>query len=245
MKVKILFIACAGLLINSMLNAQDLSEAEEMNSKVGTLENAVRLLQKFKVSGYIQAQYQYAQTSADGNNFKLAKAQNAYEASELKDFGRFGLRRGRFKLTYEEGIASGVVQIDVTDKGVDDNGRNVVMFKDIYLQVKDPWMGANLLKAGIFDRPFGFEIAYSSSRRESPERSRIFQTLFPDERDLGFSFTLQPPKSSPLNILKLEAGLFAGNGIKPQISNKMDFIGHLTVNKQIGNNTIIAGGVSA
>ena len=245
MKVKFLFIAYVCLLSSGMLKAQDLSEQEELVTKMTTLENSVRLLQKFKVSGYIQAQYQFAQTSADGNNFKLAKAQNAYETAELKDFGRFGLRRGRFKFTYEDGIASGVVQIDVTDKGIDDNGRNVVMFKDIYLQIKDPWMGTNLLKAGIFDRPFGFEISYSSSRRESPERARIFQTLFPDERDLGVALTLQPSKSSPLNILKLEAGLFAGNGIKPQISSRMDFIGHLTVNKQIGDNTIIAGGVSA
>ena len=244
MNVKVLLIAGACLLSSSMLKAQDLSEREEVDSRISALENSTRLLQKFKVSGYIQAQYQFAQTSADGNNFKLAKAQNAYETTELKNFGRFGLRRGRFKLTYEDGIASGVVQIDVTDKGIDDNGRNVVMFKDIYLQVKDPWFGTNMLKAGIFDRTFGFEIAYSSSRRESPERARIFQTLFPDERDLGVALTLQPAKSSPLNIFKLEAGLFAGNGIKPQISSRMDFIGHLTVNQPIGVNSVIAGGVS-
>jgi hypothetical protein len=137
-----------------------------------------------------------------------------------------------------------VVQIDVTEKGISTD-RNVVMFKDIYLQVKDPWFGTNMLKAGIFDRTFGYEIAYSSSRRESPERSRIFQSLFPDERDLGVALTLQPPSSSPLKIFKLEAGLFAGNGIKPQFTNHMDFIGHLTVNKQISNNTVISGGASA
>jgi len=245
MKVKVFLIACVCMMSFNQLKAQELSEIEEIGTKVATLENSVRLLQKFKVSGYIQTQYQYAQTDADGNNFKLAKGRNAYEQSELKDFGRFGLRRGRFKLTYEDGIASGVVQIDVTDKGIDDNGRNVVMFKDIYLQVKDPWFGTSNLKAGIFDRTFGYEIAYSSSRRESPERARIFQTLFPDERDLGVALTLQPAASSPLKFLKLEAGLFAGNGIKPQISNKMDFIGHLTANKQIGFSTTITGGVSA
>ena len=244
MKFKIFSIACACLLSCSMLRAQELSEMEELDTRVSTLENSVRLLQKFKVSGYIQAQYQYAQTDADGINFKLTQRRNAYETSELKDFGRFGLRRGRFKFTYEDGIASGVVQIDVTEKGISTD-RNVVMFKDIYLQVKDPWFGTNMLKAGIFDRTFGYEIAYSSSRRESPERSRIFQSLFPDERDLGVALTLQPSNSSPLNIFKLEAGLFAGNGIKPQISSRMDFIGHLTVSQPIGDNTLISGGVSA
>ena len=244
MKVKFLFIVCACLLGFGVLKAQELSELEELDTRASTLENSVRLLQKFKVSGYIQAQYQYAQTDADGTNFKLTQRRNAYETAELKDFGRFGLRRGRFKLTYEDGIASGVVQIDVTEKGTSSD-RNVVMFKDIYLQVKDPWFGTSNLKAGIFDRTFGHEISYSSSRRESPERSRIFQSLFPDERDLGVALTLQPPTSSPLKIFKLEAGLFAGNGIKPMFTNHMDFIGHLTMTQPIGYNALLSGGISA
>ena len=244
MKMKKTITMLCGLLITLSVSAQDLSEQEEINAKIPALENSVRLLQKFKVSGYIQAQYQFAQTDADGTNFKLTQRRNAYETSELKDFGRFGLRRGRFKFTYEDGIASGVVQIDVTEKGISTD-RNVVMFKDIYLQIKDPWFGTSNLKAGIFDRTFGHEIAYSSSRRESPERSRIFQSLFPDERDLGVALTLQPASSSPLKIFKLEGGLFAGNGIKPMYTNHMDFIGHLTVNKPIGYNTVISGGISA
>jgi hypothetical protein len=231
--------------------AQDieLTPVEQLEQRTTLLESAVKTLQKFKVSGYIQTQYQYGEAAADGNNFKLAKGINNYENSvingkDLSGFSRFGIRRGRFKLTYEEGIASGVVQIDVTDKGIDDNGRNVVMFKDIYLNVKDPWYGTNALKAGIFDRPFGHEIAYSSSRRESPERARIIQSLFPDERDLGAMLTLQPAKTSTWNFLKLEAGLFAGNGIKPQVDSHMDFIGHLSASKTFGSDMSISGGIS-
>jgi len=55
---------------------------------------------------------------------------------------------------------------------------------------------------------------------------------------------LQPPKSSPLNILKLEGGLFAGNGISPQISSNMDFIGRLSFTQPIGFNVVLSGGVS-
>ena len=250
MNVRVLLIAGACFLGSSMLKAQESSELlDELETRTAVLENSVRLLQKFKVSGYIQTQYQWAQVNADGNNFKLANRANAYEQREfskgdLNGYGRFGIRRGRIKFTYEDGIASGVVQIDVTDKGISGD-RNVVMFKDVYLQIKDPWFGTCNLKSGIFDRPFGFEIAYSSSRRESPERSRIFQSLFPDERDLGTMLTLQPAKSSKLNILKLEAGMFAGNGIKPQFTTHMDFIGHLSVSKPIGTNTVLSGGVSA
>jgi hypothetical protein len=225
--------------------SQETSDTLQMlDQRMSNLEESVRILKKLKVSGYIQAQYQYAETDADGINFKLSNRANAYEQKELDSYGRFGLRRGRIKFTYDEGIASGVVQIDVTEKGISGD-RNVVTFKDVYLSVKDPWIGTNSFKAGIFDRPFGHEIAYSSSRRESPERARIIQSLFPDERDLGAMLTLQAAKTSPWNILKLEAGMFAGNGIKPQFTSHMDFIGHLSVTKVIGSDITIGGGVSA
>ena len=241
----------------AQIQEPELSEVELLDQKVSTLQSAVATLQKLKVSGYIQTQYQYGEAAADGNNFKLSKRANSYESNAyypgstdykgLDGFGRFGIRRGRIKFTYEEGIASGVVQIDVTDKGVNDAavpGRNVVMFKDVYLNVKDPWFGTSAFRAGIFDRPFGHEISYSSSTRESPERSRIFQSLFPDERDLGMMFILQPAKTSVWNPIKLEAGLFAGNGIKPQIDSHMDFIGHLSATKVFGSNMSLSGGVS-
>ncbi len=70
--------------------------------------------------------------------------------------------------------------------------------KDAYLRFSAPWLkNAVALKGGVYDRPFGFEISYSSSSRESPERSRIFQVLFPGERDLGFGLELQGPEAIP------------------------------------------------
>ena len=248
---------CLSIPAFAQLQEPELSDVEILDQKVSALQSAIATLQKFKVSGYIQTQYQYGEAAADGNNFKLAKRANSYESNAyypgsadykgLDGFGRFGIRRGRFKLTYEDGLVSGVAQIDVTDKGVNEAavpGRNVVMFKDLFINIKDPWFGTSAFKAGIFDRPFGHEIAYSSSNRESPERSRIIQTLFPDERDLGAMFTLQPAKTSVWNILKLEAGLFAGNGIKPQLDSHMDFIGHLSATKIFGSDMLLSGGVS-
>ena len=228
-----------GLLITFTALAQEveLSPIEKLEQRTETLESEIIKLKNFKVSGYIQTQFQSAQTDADGMNFKLANRANAYEQSEELNYGRFGVRRGRIKFTYEDGLVQGVFQPDFSEKGVS--------FKDVYLSIKDPWVGTNSLKSGIFDRPFGHEIAYSSSRRESPERARITQTLFPDERDLGAMLTLQPAKTSVWNILKLEAGLFVGNGIKPQISSRMDFIGHLSITKQIGADMVLSGGVSA
>jgi Phosphate-selective porin len=181
-----------------------------------------------KVSGYVQSQYQWGEQDA---SLKVGTPNENPEES----FERLGIRRGRIKFTYEESIASGVFQLDMTEKGVG--------IKDAYLNVRDPWGGTTAFTTGVFDRPFGNEISYSSSRRESPERSTIFQTLFPDERDLGAMIALQAAKTSPWNFLKLEAGLFAGNGIKQETDNRKDFIGHLSANKS-EKNIGVAGGIS-
>ena len=230
----------AALILCAALRAaaqEELTAAEKLEQSVETLDDAVSKLKKLKVSGYIQAQYQYADYEADGTNFKLANRANSVEKANKEAFGRIGIRRGRIKFTYESGIVQGVFQPDLTDKGI--------AFKDVFLSVKDPWIGTNALKAGIFDRPFGYEISYSSSSRESPERARIFQTCFPDERDLGAMLTLQPAKTSAWNVLKLEAGLFAGNGINAEVDSKLDFIGHLSASKTLGNSFTFGGGVSA
>ena len=184
--------------------------------------------QQLKLSGYIQAQYQWGEEDA---SLKIG----APNENPEKSFNRIGIRRGRIKFSYEEGITSGVFQLDITEKGVG--------IKDAYFNLKDPWLKTSSLKVGVFDRPFGNEISYSSSQRESPERSTIFQTLFPEERDLGAMITLQPKKNSLLHFLKLETGLFAGNGIKQETDSRKDFIGHLSAIKK-GDNIQIGGGVS-
>jgi phosphate-selective porin len=131
---------------------------------------------------------------------------------------------------------SGIFELDITEKGVGP--------KDAYLNVKDPWLETISLRVGIFDRPFGNEVAYSSSKLESPERSTLCQTFFPDEKDLGAMLTLQAAKTSPWNFLKLDAGLFAGNSINRETDSRLDFIGHLSADKNLGSNVKIGGGVS-
>jgi hypothetical protein len=194
------------------------------------LQSDVSLLSRLKITGYIQSQFQKADTagieSFAGGNFP-AGIDN-----------RFAVRRGRFKLTYDYAFSQYVLQVDVTEKGVG--------IKDAYISFTDPWLNCFAVTAGVMDRPFGYEISYSSSSRESPERTRMFQTLFPGERDLGAKFTFQPPKTSRFNFLKLDAGLY--NGIGPNavdFDGFKDFIGHLMINKSSKNEKIKVGlGVS-
>lgn len=193
---------------------------EQMEEKTATLDKLVKKLNNFKVSAYIQGQYQYGQKDA---SLKVGDKNEDLE----KSFNRFGIRRGRIKFEYTEGIGTAAIQLEVNDKGIS--------FRDLYIGVTDPWTKRNSLMAGVFNRPFGHEVGYSTSGLESPERATIIQYFFPDERDLGFMFTLQTKKESPLNFLKLEAGLFSGNSINMDTDNKKDFIGRLSATKTIGS----------
>ncbi|MDL2245964.1 OprO/OprP family phosphate-selective porin, partial [Parabacteroides sp. OttesenSCG-928-J18] len=208
---------------------QSTGEITALKQKVASLEKEAARKKKLSVSGYIQGQFQWGEEAA---SLKVGSANENKDES----FNRIGIRRGRVKLTYTEGIASGVFHIDVTEKGF--------AFKDLYLNLTDPWWQSNQLRVGVFDQPFGYEIGYSSSRRESPERSTVFQRLFPDARDLGVMLSLQPEKTSPLAFLKLDAGLFAGNGVKLDTDSRKDFIAHLSANQYITMNLSVGLGVS-
>ena len=225
---KIIALFCSLFLFTASFAQQKEVEATSPE-KLEQLDEAVKKLQKLKISGYVQAQSQWGEKDASLN---IGTPNENPEES----FNRIGIRRGFLKFDYEEGIASGTLQFDMTERGF--------ALKDAYLNVYDPWFRSNALRAGIFNRPFGYEISYSSWKRESPERSAIFRTLFPEERDLGAMLILQAAKTSPLNFLKLEAGLFAGNGIKQETDSRKDFIGHLSAIKDIGSNFTINGGVS-
>lgn len=205
------------------------SSASVNNGNESKSHSAPDPMRNLKISGYIQTQFQWGEKDA---SLKVGSANE----NPGESFNRFGVRRGRVKFTYTKDIASAVFQLDITEKGVG--------IKDVYLTIKEPWTKIVTVKAGIFDRPFGYEISYSSSRRESPERSAVFQTLFPDERDLGVMLAFQAPESSPLHAVKLEAGLFAGNGIKQETDSRKDFIGHLSFNKSVGSKFSVGLGAS-
>ncbi|MDI6779293.1 MAG: porin [Bacteroidota bacterium] len=168
-------------------------------------------IEEVKISGYIQAQFQSADTagiiSYAGGNFP----------ANVKS--RFQVRRGRVKFMYDQDITQYVLQIDITQSGV--------AIKDAYAMIKEPWLRIFSLTGGVFDRPFGFEISYSSSMRESPERSRLFQTLFPGERELGVKIEATPERDV-LSYFNLKAGLF--NGVLPNANENdrnKDFIGRV------------------
>ena len=202
------------VLLPFSMGAQEVDQSVEkridsLATEVTTLDKVVQKLSKFKVSAYIQGQYQYGQEDA---TLKVGDKNENLD----KGFNRIGIRRGRMKFEYNDEIGTGAVQIEVNDKGVS--------FRDLYIGIKDPWTKRSQLMAGVFNRPFGYEVCYSTSSLESPERATIIQYFFPDERDLGAMLTLRTKTTSPLSFLRLDAGLFAGNSINRETDSRKDFI---------------------
>jgi len=184
-------------------------------SDVEQLQSDNALAKKLKITGYIQTQFQKADTAG------IASFAGGDFASGIDN--RIAVRRGRVKFLYDNENAQAVMQFDITEKGL--------AIKDAYMTILEPWLNTVSVTGGVFDRPFGYEISYSSSARETPERSRIFQTLFPGERDLGGRLTIQAPKTSSWNFLKLDLSLMDGNGTNVETDSYKDFIGHLSAMK--------------
>ncbi|HLF14699.1 MAG TPA: porin [Bacteroidota bacterium] len=242
MKQRLIFCMIGFMFLTTPLRAQDTTRAvsrEEFEETESTLEgigetladirNTVDALKKLKISGYLQSQYQVAQTrgvsSVAGGNFPTNVR------------SRFSVRRGRIKFNYVNDLSQYVLQIDVTQNGVG--------IKDAYVAIIDPWEKTFGLTAGVFDRPFGFEISYSSGSREMPERSRLFQALFPGERELGAKLEILP-QEGPISFFNFRGGFFNGVSNTANENNRhKDFIGRMGVQLPITEeNLAIDGGVS-
>ena len=225
-------------------SAQDVLQ-DTLTGHVAGIRQELDVLKRIKVSGYIQAQYQVTD-SGGAKSF----AGGDFAAGVDK---RFQVRRGRIKFVYDApNIDKGwstsqyQLQFDVTQNGL--------TIKDAFAKFTDPWCGWFSLTAGMQNRPFGYEVVYSSSLRESPERGRMSQIIFPNERDLGAMVSIQGPKVSNWNWVKIDLGMFNGTGA-PGVANIVngtasgtsnssdfdkfkDFIGHVGLSKSSSSETI-------
>lgn len=203
---------------------------KNLENKHTGLEGVIDGMKKLKISGYIQSQFQVAQSanisSFSGGNFP---------ANIDK---RFQVRRGRLKFTYEGDLAKYVMQFEATEGGVS--------IKEAYVKVTEPWSKWISLQSGIQTRPFGFEVGYSSSNMESPERARLSQMFFNAEEDLGAQLIINAPKTSPLNFLTLQGGFFSAVNPKSIDFDKFkDVIVRLSFVKANKNQTVnYSGGLS-
>lgn len=156
------------------------------------------------ITGYIQPQFQVAQQGGI----------NSYEGGNFAEHAdnRFILRRARAKIDFKMPGKVGdfpaalfTFQFEATERDV-----NV---RDMFVRVFEPKKNNFSLTAGLFSRPFGYEVNLSSSFRETPERGRASQILMPSERDLGAMITYESQKTNRKNpLFKFDVGVFNGQG---------------------------------
>lgn len=231
----------AGLLLAGVSFRAAAQQASRQDSTISQGEGIYSVFKKFenlKFSGYIQPQFQWAQSagapSFAGGNF--APQSN----------NRFMLRRGRIRMEYnmltqkELPSLSFAFQFDVTERGV--------QIRDFYGKIFENKYSLFNVTTGMFPRPFGFEVNYSSSQREAPERGRMSQILFRTERDLGVMLSFDPQqKQHRFKNWRAEAGIFNGTGVAgpTDYDSHKDFIGRLTLEPtSIAKNILLSGSVS-
>lgn len=232
------------LLLFGGFNLQAQQTGSLMESAIDTAQQRrlVNSLQKFeflRISGYIQPQYQLGQTpgqlSFNGGDFSAASN------------NRFSVRRGRLRFDYahfnklNQPTVLFVFQFDCTERGV--------FTRDFWGRFYENKFQLLHVTTGIFARPFGFELNYGSSDRESPERGRMSQLLMRTERDLGAMVSFEPRvKNHPLRLFRLDAGFFNGQGLPgvTDYDSKKDFIGRLSVKPvKLGRSKVtVTGSVS-
>jgi hypothetical protein len=164
---------------------EQLSEVKErinsIDERLLTTESDLSKHNKIKISGYIQGQFDYFEN-------KLSYPNNSFQ-----------VRRTRLKVQYEatEGVRF-VLQPELGPGGFE--------LKDAYVTANSPIFKNLDLWVGKFNRP-NYEVEYSSSQREVPERSRIIRALYPGERAIGAKLEYKPK----LIPLKLQLAILNGN----------------------------------
>ncbi len=205
---------------------------------VKKLLSTIKKYEYVGISGYIQPQFQVIQS--DG-----AKSFNGGDFQPNVN-NRFMLRRGRIRFDYARFDKNNmpqvnfVFQFDGTEKGV--------FIRDFWGRIYENSLNMFSFTTGMFARPFGYEVNYTSADRESPERGRMSQLLMKTERDLGIMTTFEARiKTNFLKYIKLDAGLFNGQGLSAttDFDNHKDLITRFSIKPyKITPKMIVSGSIS-
>lgn len=222
-KLRLSFFTLIFCLVFNNIHAQFLMDMVDTTKETGKgLLNVYKKFDHLRIGAYLQPQFQIASAKGiktfDGTDFN-AQVDN-----------RFMLRRSRLRIDYVhygEGVEPGVqivFQVDANERAF--------TLRDMWGRVFENKYKLFSFTAGMFARPFGYETNLSSSDRESPERGRMNQLLMKSERDLGAMVTFDARKKIGfLNMLKLDVGLFNGQGINAasEFDNSKDLITRLAL----------------
>ena len=191
-----------------------------------------------QITGYLQPQFQMAESEGAGS----------FNGGDFSPYSnnRFMLRRGRILFGYvhydklERPTVQFVFQFDGTERGV--------FIRDLWGRIYENRFQRFAFVAGMFARPFGYEINLASADREAPERGRMSQTLMKTERDLGVMISFEArEKSANLKYLHIDLGVFNGQGLSgpTDYDSYKDLIGQVLLKPYpIGKQALLSGGIS-
>lgn len=229
-------LLAVSLLVCHLLQAQYLMDMVDTTKDMGKgMLSLYNRFENIKISGYIQPQFQVAESSGAkgfaGGDF----APNSNN--------RYMLRRARVRFDYvnfpkntKGPSLQFVFQFDATERSV-----NV---RDVWGRIFENKYQLFSFTTGLFARPFSYELNLSSGDRESPERGRMSQILMKTERDLGAMVSLEPrKKNSKIKFLKADIGIFNGPGLSSttDYDNHKDIIGRISIKPQSLSKKITLG----
>lgn len=234
-----IYVASLSIFTIEPIKAQYLMDMIDTTKDMG--QDMLLMVKKFnhvRISGYIQPQFQIAES-------KGAKSFNGGDFAATVD-NRFMLRRGRLRFDYasfnenKTPKVQFVFQFDGTERGVN--------IRDFWGRIFENKYDCFNLTMGMFARPFGYELNYSSSDRESPERGRMSQILMKTERDMGAMVSFVPQrKDHPLKRLQIDLGIFNGQGLTApaDYDSYKDIIGRIQwKNTPLSKNATLSLGAS-
>jgi phosphate-selective porin len=168
-----------------------------LDERVLVNEGDLGKLNKIKVSGYIQTQWEWYD--------KDLEKSNGYNNT-------FYIRRARVKFTYEalDGVKF-VLQPDFSTGNLS--------LKDAYAVLNIPKLKNWTLWAGQMNRT-NYEVEYSSGQREVLERSRVIRAIYPGEREIGMKLEYIGTKIPLKFQLMVLNGNFTGSQAKDVDSHK-------------------------
>lgn len=204
------------LLLMGAFYSNDSMAQEENNieSQLGQITDQVEALNRLKVTGYVQAQWNY-----------------------VKDTSNFQIRRARLKTIYNHDLTEFGIQLDAGEKGVyikDAYGK----VTDPWTH----WV--SLLVGMTSDNPFGYEAAASSASMESPERSRFTQSIQKDESVIGAMLTIQGPKGTDWEPYRLDFAVHTGTGNKAEFDRYKDYVVNFEYRKTFMEKINLGAGIS-
>lgn len=197
-----------GVVFQTKENLENLKgQVDGLNESYLETKTTVDKLAKIKISGYTQVQAVYALDTG------IQSSTNTLQQ------GKFEVRRGRLKVNYDNGkMGQYVMQFQFNEEGA----RTL----DMYANISDPWLNIFSIQAGVQNIPFGYEIAHSSSVRETLERSLFAASIFRGERELGFLLSVNPITGVWSNF-NFQIGAFNHNGVGVENDDNKPIIGRL------------------